>query len=416
MAPQARAAGQAPFGRPAKIVLFAGLGFAGSYGLLSEGSYISTGDAVVSAYVVEIRAPIDGTLSGMPLASGAVVEQGAPLARIHNPLADRQHLDNLNAQAEAAAAAVESLSREQDALSAQRAHLLSHAAAHDRAVAGRLASQVAEAERTAASHAAELAQAQLDLERGEKLHAAGILSVAEIERLRSRREIAAAQGAAGRAAENALRAQAAAASRGIMAEPGQNMDVSYSQQRADEIAIKIAENARSLGASEAEARFLRTSAETEAVRADALVQAELRSPITGMLWDLNATDGERTAAGDTLLGLVDCSRQFVLARIPQERVPDVAVHSRARYRLAGEAVDRTGLVLSVAGEGKKISVKRLAAEPDPALARTEAGATVLIAPDTTAAPASSCEIGRTARVLIPTVPSTLASRWMRRHL
>jgi hypothetical protein len=106
----------------------------------------------------------------------------------------------------------------------------------------------------------------------------------------------------------------------------------------------------------------------------------------------------------------------VLARIPQDRVPDVELHAVARYRLAGETEERTGTVVSVAGEGKRISAARLAAEPVHSDGIGPGSAMVLIAPESLSRHgADGCEIGRAARVLLPTHTSASAVRWMRAH-
>jgi multidrug resistance efflux pump len=144
---------------------------------------------------------------------------------------------------------------------------------------------------------------------------------------------------------------------------------------------------------------------------------ELRSPIDGLIWRFNTVNSEHAAAGDSILSMVDCGRQFIIAEIPQDRTPDVALHQSARFRLAGESKERTGSVLSVSGEARYGSDAKFAAFPK---TNPDQGvSSVIIAIDTSsnALPpdAESCLVGRSVRVLIPTAPSNLASRWIRDH-
>ena len=116
-------------------------------------------------------------------------------------------------------------------------------------------------------------------------------------------------------------------------------------------------------------------------------------------------NGERLGTGDTVLSTIDCNRPFLLASVPQDRVPEVDLHGRAKLRLSGEFVERYGTVVSVAGSTER-SNRKFASKP--AQKEGERVATVLIRldPDASAdnGQAESCIVGRTARVLIPTLP------------
>jgi multidrug resistance efflux pump len=65
---------------------------AGTYGILSERNFISTNDAVVSAYVVVVRTPIDGIVQGLLPASNLRVRQGQSLGHVEDSPFDQQGL------------------------------------------------------------------------------------------------------------------------------------------------------------------------------------------------------------------------------------------------------------------------------------------------------------------------------------
>jgi hypothetical protein len=124
-------------------------------------------------------------------------------------------------------------------------------------------------------------------------------------------------------------------------------------------------------------------------------------------------NGEHVGANDSVAQIVDCEQDFLLVEIPQERVPDVALSGQARFRLSGEAYERTGLVLSTNRDLPKEINRKLAALPE--RASGEQLATVLVAFNPNDKQ-KDCTIGRTARVLVPTVKgSNLISRWFRHY-
>jgi multidrug resistance efflux pump len=406
-----------------KITFAIALCSAGAFGMLSESAYISTSNAVVSAHLTDVRTPIEGTLSGLPLTAGTSIEPGQLLGSVNDPRSDHQHLDNLRILESSALSTVDALTAEQTTLQAQQHALLSRSKLHSSAVSARLQQQAVEAGRTLSGLKVALGLATSELRRGEQLHDAGILADADFDRLRSAQLIAGEAVAAEQANLTNLHAQASDASHGLLSEAGDASDVSYSRQRADEISIKLAENTSALAIALGQSKEAHLNLAAETVRGNLMQQSEVRSPMQGFLWKLNTTNGEHTLSGATILSVVDCNQQFVLAQVPQDRVPDVAVHKEARVRLSGESEERTGTVLSVSGDVLKLSDAQLAALPFQE--SSQQMATVWIGLHTAATPngagnparsagkeGSPCVIGRSVRVLIPTSSTNLASRWI----
>ncbi len=214
-----------------------------------------------------------------------------------------------------------------------------------------------------------------------------------------------------------LYTEASSAARGVQSEPGAGTDVSYSRQRADEIAIRLADVHRLLVTTRAQAGQAHLSLASMSQRSELLQHADLVAPVDGILWNLNSLNGERASTGDSVVSLVDCRRQFLLVTVPQDRVPEIALHERASFRLSGESIERSGIVQSVSGDAGKEGSHKFASVP---LQRSgEQLATVVISFDDAGAADSSssdaCTVGRTARVLIPTIPSSNATRLLRRY-
>ena len=114
------------------------------------------------------------------------------------------------------------------------------------------------------------------------------------------------------------------------------------------------------------------------------------------------------AGGESGAELVDCHEAFILAPIPQERVPDIEIGSIARFRLSGEREERQGTVASISATPSGNGIRKLAALPF----RTDDAKTVTVRIALSpAATANGCDIGRTAQVSIPiTRTSSLFAR------
>lgn len=384
---------------------------AGTYGIFSERQFIASSDAVVSAYVASIRTPIDGTVSGMLAIPGTQVREGAVLGRVDNPRADEQRLENLRDIEQEARNGTEAVSSELAALRGQRRELLTRTQAHTEAVSARLHLQTMEAARLLAAKRAALDEASIELGRGRQLHDSGIISNADIDRLQTQYDVAVHEEAAQRANLSAIREEAESATKGILIEPGVS-DVAYSRQRADEVSLHLVETGHALVTLQSQARQAEADVESEAKRSDLMRHADLVSPISGVLWKIEAINGERVGVGDSVAQIVDCNQQFVLAEVPQDRVPDIAFGGLARFRLSGESLERIGIVVSVIEDPKKEGDRKLAALPVPGLGESLATVRLGFEPG---AGQDLCSIGRTVRVLLPTTGRSLIARWYRRY-
>ena len=397
-----------------KITASVGLLLAGAYGVFSEHEFIASSDALVSAYVVSIRTPIEGTVSGVSMTQGGNVRRGMVLGQVENARVDQQRIQTLRETEEEARLGAEALTSEVAALEGQRRDMLSRAQSHASGVSTRLHLQTMEAERLLAGKRAALDQATADLRRANLLHESGIVSNVDLERAQTQFDMAVHDEAAQRANLLAVRTEADAAAQGVMIEPGVNDSV-YSRQRADELNLHLIETRRALANLQAQANLAEADMEKETRRTDLMGHADMVSPISGVVWKVEAANGEQVAAGDSVAQIVDCGEQFVLVEVPQERVPDIVFGGRARLRLSGESAERAGRVLSVVEDPKKEGDRKLAALP--AASSADARATVRLGFESGGADKDAgqqrCEIGRTARVLLPTNGRSLIARWYR---
>lgn len=383
----------------------------GAYAILSERGYVASENAVVSAYVISLRAPIEGYVSGIRAEVGTSVDEASALAHMENPRVDDQLLADLRARLGSLEAQRVAAEAERMELLALREDLGRRSRAHAIASAARLSALVQEAGRSLAAKEARRDQVARDLERRSGLARSGTVSGAEVERLRADYDIAAREADAQKAHLSALHAEAEAVGRGVIADPGAN-DVAYSTQRSDEVTIRLAELGRTIATLSAQLDETRSRLVSEERRVGLMRTAELSVPASGMIWKLGASDGERLGAGDMVAEIVDCRAAFLVAAIPQDRVPDIEIGGEARFRLSGEREERIGAVLSVTGEATLANDRNLAASP---VEQSRRMATVRVSMPK-AQDATDCLVGRSTRVLLPTTGGGPVDSVLRRFL
>jgi multidrug resistance efflux pump len=396
-----------------KIAVASAVLATGAYAVWSAQGLVVSDNAVVSAYVVSLRTPIDGYVAGNPAPVGSEVGGGAVLATVTNPRVDDQRLADLKDRVQRLALEKTAIVAQRDSLEATRAGLVQRAEEFRRAKIARLSGQTDAAARALEARLSEAEQARREYARKTELVRTGTASKADLDRSQYGFEALEGQARSLAAQLASVKAEYDAAVRGVMTDAGGN-DVVYSMQRADEVGLRIAELDRAMATATAEAAEADSRLAVEARRIALLRSADMTAPSGAMIWKIGSTHGERVGIGDTTAELVDCGAAFLVAAIPQSASADVATGGEARFRLAGETQERTGTILSVIGDASLLGDRNLAAVPfDPH--RPTAMVRIAVPPSRNVA--SECLVGRTARVLLPATERGLMEtvlRFMRR--
>jgi hypothetical protein len=121
-----------------------------------------------------------------------------------------------------------------------------------------------------------------------------------------------------------------------------------------------------------------------------------------MIWKINAAPGERINAGEPIAEIVDCNSAFIIANVPQVRVPNISADSKVEFMISGETAKRYGRVASVTSDPTD-GDHNLAAIP---FEEKGATATVRIRIEGD----KECLVGRRARVVLPSSGSDFLSQ------
>ena len=368
------------------------------YGLASQRGYVASNNAVVSANVASVRVPMDGFVSDLSVAVGTSVTKGEPIGHIQNPRTDQQALIDMHQTLQRDQIEAQVSAQLRRRLTQERESLKSRDGIFTVASTGHLKQLADEGEQQLASKEALVNELGLQLERQRKLYRQGIVSRADLDRMERRYSVADHDQSAQRDALDALRTAALASAHGVLLDSGTNGQ-SYAQQRIDEIDMRLAEVNRMISEKKSEAELMQQTLADQTSNFELKRTAELQSPVDGVVWKLIANDGEEVQKGDRVAQFVDCKSAFIVAAIPQNRVPDIEIGGTVRFRLSGETVDRYGTVSSVTGERNERTDAALAATP---VHERNPTATVFVS-QLNQGKSNTCMVGRTARVLLPVI-------------
>lgn len=380
------------------------------YAVLSQRSYVATNNAIASARVASVRVPIDGYLKGFDIGVGAKVSKQQRLGHVEDSLADDVNYSQLRQALQQKAATSDSDMQMRGRLVRERRSLEIRGRDFLKASTARLQEMVRQDEQQVASGLAMKNELRLELDRQSKLYQEGITARAELDVLQRRYGMADHDLEAERNALGAAQIQANASAHGILLDSGTNGG-SYAQQRIDEIDMRLAEIDQMVMQSQKDEKAMTQTLADASSNLKLRRSGELFAPVDGIVWKLIASNGEFVEKGASVAQFVDCKSTFILAAVPQDRVPDVLLGSTVRFRFAGDTSDRYGKVRSVSGAQDPLTNVAIATAPVHERTPT---ATVMISLNP--ADTQECVVGRTARVVIP-VASThvwdVLGQWIR---
>ena len=337
--------------------------------------------ALINAPAVELRSPVESVVVRAVPSSGRFEEQPAEVIQLRVRLADEL-------------AALE----QQERLLQQR-------------LSSFLAEEKKRLEQELAAREGELKRAELDLASGSRelqrqsgLVSAGFISANQLDSVTLKQESAAVARDIARA--NVARARsnlAALRDKGFIGERAGGSDVSYTQQKLDELRLRTAEL-------RAWAKRLSPSAATGAPELTAL-----RTPGRGLLMGPYVAEGAFLGAGDLAAHYVLCERAFVDLAVPVMDLQDWRQGGKVSFRVAGEWNFYEGQVQQIFPMYVSAQRLALAVQPEQSNTALSTMARVWVQPD----PAflarmrteSNCMMGQKVHAQLPSQGGWMP-RWM----
>ena len=339
------------------VKLTVGLGLVGAAGwtLGSEVTQPYSVEAMVSAPLIQLRAPQDGVVRNLP-ATGAMVAQGESLftvaARSLAPLADG--MADPAQQAE-----LHALTQEIDYLRGMAERLQGQADSYRTARVARMELKLEEYTNRIALNEARVAVARTAAERANTLASGNLLSGNEHDAAVLALDTAERELAISRVELRLQQQELESARAATFIADGYN-DTSYSTQRRDELMVRIADlTARAATLAGAAQSGATVAAFAAAAGGDglpvfqpaSLSPTPVGAPARGRVWSAPVPEGTLVAAGATVLEVVDCSRIMVVADVPRKGSVSIGQGSRIAFTATGSDRQFSGTVIRLTGSG-----------------------------------------------------------------
>jgi multidrug resistance efflux pump len=358
------------------------VGFVPFQKLLQSSSF----EAVATAPMVTLRAPIDGEAEAgpMPLDLGASPASGDILLHIRNHRADRSRVDDLARRIEELGDERPGLVARLEAARAQLGDLTQQTRLFAEARILQLEARQDELKAEVAAAQARNEEAKTTLDRFTALAGRGWTPVAQLNQAQRDGSVAQMLEAGALTRLEAVGVELAAAQRGVFIGGGSGSnDRPRYMQRADQLEQQVSGLTETLAERDKRERRLTGDLAEEKARHALLAEADVTAPVTGRVSEVLIAPGEQVRRGQDMLHLLDCGRVVVTAVIsgpvydrlrvgspvrfePRDsreqhpgRVVSLTTASSAQANLGGQASS-----LAPAGYRVTISVPKLANEPN----------------------------------------------------
>lgn len=354
-------------------------------------------EGTVTSPLATLRAPIDGRVSMNILTTGQNVAANDTLISIDDPRVDNRPHSELQARLAAANEQASVLAVQVESLSQLIAQLTDRNQQHRQATIARIESMVGEARAQYSSAKAVVERTQDELRRQKTLAGNGYAAQAKLEDTNLAGEQAKFEAERLLATLGRLSVELKAAQDGIMLGEGYS-DAPYSQQRMDELAVRLIELRAQQVAAENTKREIASELDAETEHLKTLRSAAVSSPISGVIWTVYVTEGAEVTRNAPLAQVVDCRNSFIEATLPESLYDEVGIGDPVKLKLLGNSREIGGIVRAVRGQSAVVDRNWLAARLVPQ--RSES-MTVTVEIDRNGLEEASrgvCQVGRTAKV------------------
>jgi len=304
---------------------------------------------VVNAPILLIQSPIDGVVVSDQLTAGETVKAGAELFVINNDRLDTSNIDHVRSQLEQTMAEIEGLNLQVKGYNDLRRSLQERLQSHLDSNESYLTLKAAEASGMLRKAEETRDQAARDYARQKGLAGKGVDSAQAYESAQTKQKEATNEVIALEAVLNRTKSELEASRKGVLLDGYSGAP--YAQQRLDELSLRLAEAEASLarGAKRKQALERQLAHEEETVRK--LSDATILAPSLSLVQSVRVAKGSDVMKGTVLCELVDCSKSYIEATVPEKLFDRVRIGQEAKVFLYGNSNPIPGRVISVRGAG-----------------------------------------------------------------
>jgi multidrug resistance efflux pump len=321
-----------------------GLGWSPLKALLAPTSL----EAVVNARLATIRSPIEGYAEETPPAASQWSKGATPVFVIVNPDADRASLARVRRDAADNDDRIDVNASEQraveNALAELEAQITQFRDSRRASIGLRLAGLTDEADAAAAN----AAQAEAQWKRARTLRASGVTPAAQEEKAEAQARAGALSARAAKYKAAEAEVEGAALAKGTFVGDAYN-DTPSSEQAARDLRLRLASLQAQASALTRNRTRLTAELDFEAADYARRSRAALALPVSGRVFEMLVTRGERIAKGQDLMRVLDCETTIVSANVDETVYNRLRVGAKARFKPADGSPAILGDVVNLTG-------------------------------------------------------------------
>ena len=352
----------------------------------------SSVEAVVNSRIVTVRSPIDGVVAAAPHEFRAwSADKGAPVLRIRDDKADRSRLDDLRRRLGDMEDERPTLARRLALAQASLSDLERQTRQFAEGRILQLTARVAALSHDVAAASAKAEEADAAFIRTSALAKSGVVTTAELGRLRRDKIVAAENEASASERLREASVELTAAGQGVFVGDSYN-DRPNSAQQADAMRLRVGDLAAELQARDAALERMRAAVADEQAQYKMRSDVEVALPVSGRVWEVLTAPGEHVSRDQDLIRLLDCSSAVVTANVSKSVYNRLQVGSPATFRPSTGGRSYAGSVVNLTGNaGAPANFAIL-----PGSLVKEAYHVTVAVPEI--ADSGECDVGRTGRV------------------
>ncbi len=331
--------------------------------------YSTSAQATINARLINLRAPIDGTVSivAPSIAVGTAVKPGEPLLRITDARADRQRVDDLRRTINSLRSETGAQTKRLAQLKEIQVDVKAQKEAFQESRVRQLQSRAAELTAGIGAAEAKHADAVKSVNRSKELIAKGGLTAATL--LHAERDLSVAEMnvTAARQRLESNKIELEGARKGLFVGDSYN-DLPRSAQRLDEIDQQIVDLTSQLDERKTRLAYMEKELTAETATYASNTKATVNATVEGRIWEVLTANGEAVRKGQDLFRVLDCAGAVVTATVSESVYNKLWIGQSVEFQLRGESHAYAGTVagltgLSPAGSNFAIDQTALTREP-----------------------------------------------------
>lgn len=291
--------------------------------------------AVVTAKLIPIRAPISGYVETEVPPIGTEIDKNTSVLALNNPNVDKSELDTLTIEMESLKNSINATEKEMGDLKKVQDDLSKSRDEYVKSLIERTTIELEIAKTNLKESQATFDEDKKKLERKQKLGKKGYSSQQDQESADFSTQRAEANLEELTLQIKRYETQIESLRKGIFINTDGRTDVSYQEQRINDIRIKLVDMNQGIDEKKAKITVLQQTIKTKTELLGRLGKSEVKLPVQGAIWKVHVSKGNYIEKNTPLFDVIDCNDLYVSATVSGKMFERLKVGQKAKILLNG---------------------------------------------------------------------------------